>query len=166
MYRTQIQSFWTLGVIGVLTVLSGLAGALPCAAVAQEVAKGRVENVKVHGRSLDGNLSGEPTDRNVSIYLPPSYGRERSRRYNVVVLLHGYLRTNSYWLGTGSQGFPSVDLPRAMDRDVAGGKSREIILVMPDGDSKYDGSVYSSSVTSGDWEGFIAEDLVSYIDDH
>jgi S-formylglutathione hydrolase FrmB len=67
--------------------------------------------------------------------------------------------------GTG-QTVGSIDVPGAMDRDVAAAKSREMILVMPDGNSKYDGSMYSSSVTSGDWESFIAEDLVAYVDGH
>jgi S-formylglutathione hydrolase len=143
-----------------------LASAAPRASAADTVAKGHVETVKVHGRSLDGNLSGEPADREVSIYLPPSYDRERSRRYPVVILLHGYSLTNKYWVGTATQGFASIDVPGAMDRDVASSKSREMILVMPDGNSKYDGSMYSSSVTSGDWESFIAVDLVGYVDGH
>lgn len=136
------------------------------AQAADQPAKGRVETVRVHGKALDGNLSGEPADREVSIYLPPSYDRDRSKRYPVVILLHGYSLTNKYWVGGAGQGFGSIDVPGAMDRDVAAAKSREMILVMPDGNSKYDGSMYSSSVTSGDWESFIAEDLVAYVDGH
>jgi len=136
------------------------------AAAADQAAKGRVETVKVHGKALEGNLSGEPVDREVSIYLPPSYDRDHSKRYPVVILLHGYSLTNKYWVGGTGQGFGSIDVPGAMDRDVASAKSREMILVMPDGNSKYDGSMYSSSVTSGDWESFIAEDLVAYVDGH
>ena len=139
---------------------------LHSATAADQPAKGRVETVKVHGKALDGNLSGEPADRDVSIYLPPSYDRDRSKRYPVVILLHGYSLTNKYWVGGTGQGFGSIDVPGAMDRDIAAGKSREMILVMPDGNSKYDGSMYSSSVTSGDWESFIAEDLVGYVDGH
>ena len=163
MHRSQAR---THGAVAALLAVAGLACASPTARAADSVAKGRVETVKVHGRSLDGNLSGEPTDREVSIYLPPSYDRERSRRYPVVILLHGYSLTNRYWVGTGGQGFASIDVPGAMDRDVASNTSREMILVMPDGNSKYDGSMYSSSVTSGDWESFIADDLVGYVDGH
>jgi S-formylglutathione hydrolase len=136
------------------------------ATAADQGAKGRVETVKVHGKALEGNLSQEPADREVSIYLPPSYDRDRSKRYPVVILLHGYSLTNKYWVGGTGQGFGSIDVPGAMDRDIAAAKSREMILVMPDGNSKYDGSMYSSSVTSGDWESFIAEDLVAYVDGH
>ncbi len=142
-------------------------GATPRPAMAADHgAKGRVETVRVHGEALDGNLSGEPADREVSIYLPPSYDRDRSKRYPVVILLHGYSLTNKYWVGGTGQGFGSIDVPGAMDRDIAAAKSREMILVMPDGNSKYDGSMYSSSVTSGDWESFVAEDLVAYVDSH
>jgi S-formylglutathione hydrolase FrmB len=41
-----------------------------------------------------------------------------------------------------------------------------MIIVMPDAKTRYFGSLYSSSVTIGDWESFIARDLVSYIDSH
>ena len=152
--------------LAALIALAGLALVAPCASAADSTAKGRVETIKVHGRSLDGNLSDEPADREVSIYLPPSYDREKSRHYPVVILLHGYSLTNKYWVGATGQTVASIDVPGAMDRDVASNKSREMILVMPDGNSKYDGSMYSSSVTSGDWEGFVADDLVGYVDSH
>jgi S-formylglutathione hydrolase FrmB len=41
---------------------------------------------------------------------------------------------------------------------------REMILVNPDAFTKYSGSMYSSSPTTGDWESYIAEDLVGNID--
>lgn len=41
-------------------------------------AGGRIEKVMVHGKSLEGNLQGDPPERDVAIYLPPSYGRETS----------------------------------------------------------------------------------------
>ncbi|HEX5419160.1 MAG TPA: alpha/beta hydrolase-fold protein, partial [Gammaproteobacteria bacterium] len=135
------------------------------AAFAQNVKKGRVVDVKVHGRSLEGNLEGEPADVSVSIYLPPSYDTDTSRRYPVVYLLHGYGLTNGYWVG-GRGSFTSIDVPGSMDGDIASGKGKEMILVMPNADTKYGGSMYSSSTVIGDWESFIADDLVSYVDGH
>ncbi len=44
--------------------------------------------------------------------------------------------------------------------------SREMIIVMPNAYTAYQGSMYSSSPTTGDWEAFVARDLVSYIDSH
>jgi hypothetical protein len=49
-----------------------------------------VERITIHGKTLEGNLEGDAVDRTVLVFLPPSYARERSRRYPVVYALHGY----------------------------------------------------------------------------
>ena len=41
-----------------------------------------------------------------------------------------------------------------------------MIIVMPNAYTAYQGSMYSSSPTTGDWETFVARDLVSYVDSH
>ena len=51
--------------------------------------KGTLARIKIHGKSLEGNLLGETADPEVSIYLPPSYNTDQNRRYPVVYLLHG-----------------------------------------------------------------------------
>src|SRR5690606_17002741 len=56
-------------------------------------------------------------------------------------------------------------IPAATDAAMAGG-AREVIVVMPDAFTRFGGSFYSSSPTIGDWESFIAKDLVAYIDSH
>ena len=45
-------------------------------------------------------------------------------------------------------------------------RREEIIVVLPDSKTVHNGSMYSSSVTTGDFERFIAHDLVAYIDAH
>jgi len=50
---------------------------------------GSVERIKVHGKALEGNLEGDSPDRDVSIYLPPSYRTATNRRYPVVYLCIG-----------------------------------------------------------------------------
>jgi S-formylglutathione hydrolase FrmB len=62
------------------------------------VKKGTVEKITVHGNALVGNLAGEPADRTVFVYLPPSYATERNRRYPVAYLLHGYGLTGERWM--------------------------------------------------------------------
>ena len=49
--------------------------------------KGSFQKITVHGRSLEGNLEGDSLDRDVFVYLPPSYARETTRRYPVVYFL-------------------------------------------------------------------------------
>jgi S-formylglutathione hydrolase FrmB len=51
-----------------------------------------------------------------------------------------------------------------MDRSIASGKVRETILVMPDAKNRLGGSFYANSVANGNWEDFLAHDLVAYVD--
>jgi S-formylglutathione hydrolase len=146
-------------------VLAGVA----CYASAQSgAAHGTYSRVKVHGKSLDGHLSGEPADRDVSIYLPPSYSSQTARRYPFVYLLHGYTNSDIGWFGPESRGSfeKGNTMTAAADRAYSTPGAGEVILVMPNAYTIYQGSMFSNSVTTGDWEGFIAKDMVSYMDSH
>jgi S-formylglutathione hydrolase len=124
---------------------------------------GKYQRLAVHGRALEGNLEGDSPDRQVSIYLPPSYGRSPWRRYPVLYLLHGFTDSDDRWFGLRGPHF--VNVPAAVDAAYQLGV-KEMIVVMPNAFTKYLGSMYSNSVVVGDWETFIAEELVSYIDTH
>jgi S-formylglutathione hydrolase FrmB len=122
----------------------------------------------VHGKSLEGNLEGDSPDRDVSVYLPPEYDARRSQRYPVVYLLHGYGSSDEGWYGPRTKsGFQSAGttLPAVADKVMSSG-GREMILVMPNAFTLFQGSMYSNSVTTGNWEAFITEDLVAYVDSH
>ena len=134
------------------------AGQAPAAPVAL---KGTLERVKVHGKSLEGNLMKESPSPDVSIYLPPSYAKERSRRYPVVYLLHGYTNSDLGYFGPEGR-----QLHLIAERVFGAGTAKEMILVMPNCMNAYGGCMYSNSVTAGDWEGYVAEDLVGYVDSH
>ena len=120
--------------------------------------KGKLERIKVHGKSLEGNLEGDSPDRDVFVYLPPSYQNEQNRRYPVVYTLHGYGLHAEQWVGFAN--FASLE------KDVAAGTAKEMILVSPDAFSLHNGSFYSNSQATGDWETFLAVELVGYIDSH
>lgn len=128
-----------------------------------DAAKGRVERVSVHGRSLESNLEGDSADRMVSVYLPAAYAREPRRRFAVLYLLHGFTDSDDRWFGLKGPHF--VNLPESANRVMAQGVA-PYIIVMPNAYTRYLGSMYSSSATIGDWESFVAQDLVAYIDAH
>jgi S-formylglutathione hydrolase len=125
---------------------------------------GKLERITVHGPSLVGNLSGDSPDRQVSVYLPRSYATQPRRRYPVLYMLHGFTSTDERWFDlTTPRRY--VNAPTATDRAVAGG-ALEMIIVMPNAFTTFQGSMYSNSVVTGDWEAYIARDLVAYIDAH
>lgn len=122
-----------------------------------------MERITVHGTSLEGNLEGDAPDRPVTVYLPPSYAASSGRRYPVLYMLHGFTDSDLNWMGWRDH---FVNVPAAMERALDAGTAREMIIVMPNAYTAYAGSMYSSSVTTGDWEAFVAEELVAYIDAH
>ncbi len=117
-----------------------------------------VERIKIHGKALEGNLEGDAVDRDVIVFLPPSYAKEKSRRYPVVYALHGYSIGAEQWTG-------EIHVPQTIEGAFAQG-AKEMIVVLPDSKTVHNGSMYSSSATTGDFENFIARDVVSYIDAH
>ena len=117
-----------------------------------------VERVKIHGKALEGNLEGDAVDRDAIVFLPPGYNQNRTRRYPVVYALHGYSIGAEQW----SQ---EIHVPQTIEGAFARG-AHEMIVVLPDSKTVHNGSMYSSSVTTGDFENYVAHDVVSYIDAH
>jgi S-formylglutathione hydrolase len=125
--------------------------------------KGSVERIKVHGKGLEGNLEGDSPDRDVSIYLPPSYKKDTKRRYPVVYFLHGFTDDDARWYGFQQHW---INLPRIVDSVLLAGGAKEMIIVTPNAYTRYQGSMYSNSVTTGNWEDYVAKELVAYMDVH
>ena len=156
----------TIRFAGLTTFLLAAALALPLAAQIQTIVPPVVpgakpvttEHIKVHGASLEGNLAGEAVDRDVIVFLPPSYAKEKHRRYPVVYALHGFSIGAEQWTH-------EIHVPQTIEGAFAQG-AKEMIVVLPDSKTAYGGSMYSRSQTTGDFEEFIARDLVAYIDAH
>jgi enterochelin esterase-like enzyme len=124
---------------------------------------GTKERIKVYSQALEGNLIGDPAERDVTVYLPPSYMDNPANRYPVLYMLHGFTDSDSKWFGWEEHW---INLHEVLDAAMAGGNTREMIVVMPNAYNRFKGSMYSTSVTIGDWETFVARDLVNYMDDH
>jgi enterochelin esterase-like enzyme len=116
------------------------------------------EQIKIHGASLEGNLEGNAVDRDVIVLLPPSYQKDKHRRYPVVYAMHGYSIGAEQWSH-------EIHVPQTIEGAFAQG-AKDMIVVLPDSKTVHNGSMYSSSVTTGDFEQFIAHDVVAYIDAH
>ena len=152
-----------------LALLAGLCVTMPAAPSFAQVAtnapapvpgapKVTVERIKVHSPAIAGNLEGEAADRDVVVVLPPGYAANPGKRYPVVYALHGYSIGAEQWLG-------EIHVPQVIEGALAKG-AKEMIVVFPDSKTVHNGSMYSSSVTTGDFERFVSHDLVRYVDSH
>ena len=108
---------------------------------------GIVENGSFYSESLDNN-------RNYTIYLPEGY-YESDMEYPVVYFLHGFGGTNNSYNAFHS----------SLNSMTSDGSIMEMIVVSADGSTPlYDGSFYTNSILNGDYEDYIAYDLVNHID--
>lgn len=150
------------GMILAITIALGLSLAAQVQTEAPPLVPGAkavtVEHIKVHGTSLEGNLEGNAVDRDVFVFLPPSYAKDKHRRYPVVYALHGYSIGAEQWTH-------EIHVPETIKSAFAQG-AKEMMVVLPDSKTLQNGSMYSSSVTTGDFEKFVSHDLVAYMDAH
>jgi len=117
-----------------------------------------IERIKIHGAALEGNLEKNAVDRDVFVFLPPSYAKDKRRRYPVVYALHGYSIGAEQWT-------KEIHVPQTIEGAFALG-ANEMIVVVPDSKTLHNGSMYSSSATVGDFETYVARDVVAYVDQH
>lgn len=112
-------------------------------------------DVEIPAPSLANNRIGEASTRSVYVYLPPSYYTS-SNRYPVIYLLPGFADRNVWGL----------NLPTDVDALIESGAMREMIIVVASGVNRLNGSFYVNSPITGNWEDFIAEDLIGFVDSH
>jgi enterochelin esterase-like enzyme len=62
--------------------------------------------------------------------------------------------------------FPTEGFQKWMDDLIGGGDVEPMIIVMPDAKTKYGFCFYTNSVLQGNYEDFIANDLVNFMDDN
>jgi S-formylglutathione hydrolase FrmB len=76
----------------------------------------------------------------------------------VVYALHGYSIGAEQWAH-------EIHVPQVIEGAFAQG-AKEMIVVLPDSKTVHNGSMYSSSITTGDFEKYISHDVVEYMDAH
>lgn len=105
--------------------------------------------------ALSNNILGESTSRDLLIYLPASYGQPE-KRYPVIY----------YLLDFGLKIRDVTILPEEIQKDAAAGLTKELIIVFVSGSNSLGGSFYVNSPVTGNWDDFIAQDIVRYMDEH
>ncbi len=130
----------------------------------QDSRAGRLVRHVVHGRSLENSVTQESPDRSVSVYLPPGYDSAPAKRYPVVYLLHGITDTDENWTKPWGKDDGYATLQDVMDKGIAEGRFGEMIVVMPNENTKAFGSFYVNSTVTGNWEDFTSRELVTYVD--
>ena len=117
--------------------------------------KGKVIVERLTPPSLK-NSGDENQTRRVTIYLPPDY-EKTTNRYPVVYYLHGFTWSDSLQIVRDH-------FDELLDKAIATGKIRPVIVVMPNQYTLYKGSWYTNSTLTGNWSDFTSKDLVEFVD--
>ena len=98
-------------------------------------------------------------EKAVKVYLPEGYSDHWWMRYPVIYYLHGAGQL------LGHDEFPY--LVNSLDQMISSGDIWPVIVVSPDGfTSPYPSGFYTSSVLYGDMEGYMTDDLVTWMDEN
>ena len=123
--------------------------------------QGRGVITRFESAVLKGNAAGDPAERLVPVYLPPSYDEDAARRYPVVHVLTGFTGRGRMLLNDNPW---SPSLPDRMDALIGSGACGEMILVMPDCFTRFGGSQYLNSSATGRYQDHVTTELVPWAD--
>lgn len=147
-----------LAVLGTVALLPGCAHRAPPRFAQNAAPSAQIIRTVIPGPSLDGDMAADETPLNAIVYLPPSYGADPDRRYPLLVLLHGYWSSPDQWEDH------DFSLKAVFDSALAAGEAEEMIVVMPTGANALGGAFYVDGTASGDWEDYVARDVVAFAD--
>lgn len=141
--------------------------------------KSKLQNREFTSESLINNVIGNTPIRKLQIYTPPGYEKHGDKLYPVIYLLHGlpfsekaYIDVKTWrpWIGDPMPFLEYPDFPEEGFREWVDGLIQAeiiepMIIVMPNAANEmYGFSFYTNSSLNGNFEDFIVEDVVSYMD--
>ncbi len=121
--------------------------------------RGRIELPRFDSRLLAGNVLGDPSEREVLVYLPPSY--DEGARFPLVMVLppyaagHRSLINYKLW---------EPDLFARYEALLAKGEAFEAILVAPDCMTRWGGSQFVDSAATGPYQRYLVDEVLPFVD--
>jgi S-formylglutathione hydrolase FrmB len=117
---------------------------------------GRWQELSFESDALRGNPLGDPVERLVYVWTPPSYDHEPERRYPSIYLLHGLLGQGRSWFNVAAF---ARNVPELVD-----GLGVEAVLVAVDGFTALGGAQWIDSPAIGRYGSYLCDDVVAFVD--
>ena len=124
----------------------------------QDTPRGRVDSFTIDSRALRGNLLGDPSERQVDLYVPAGHD---GRGLPLLVDLVGFtaggpIHTN--WKNFGE------NVPERADRLIAEGRLPPVVIAFPDCFTRLGGNQYINSTAMGRWEDFLIDEMLPAVE--
>ena len=111
--------------------------------------------------ALQNNALGDPAERPVIVYTPPSYDAQGSQKYPVLYCLHGFTGNVAALIAARPW---ETNVVQWMDRLVSDKRMPPAILVLVDGFTRLGGSQYVNSIHNGDYATYVIRDVIGHVD--
>jgi len=123
--------------------------------------QGELRLITINSTALSNNLLGDPTERQVAVYLPPGW-ENSTKEYPLLVDLVGY--TGSGFFHTNWKAFQE-SVPQRVERLVQEGKMGEVIVAFPDCFTSLAGNQYINSLAVGNWADFLIYEMIPAVEE-
>jgi len=119
---------------------------------------GSVEHHRFTSRLLAGNPWGDPVERDLPVYLPPS---GRSDGLPLILLLTGY--TGAGWMHFQRPRYLADTISGRLDRLIRHKLAPEAVMVAPDCLTTLGGSQYLNSSATGRYEDYVMDEVLPFV---
>jgi enterochelin esterase family protein len=123
-----------------------------------------IAHSRIEGSQLAGNLLGDPTERDLFVYLPPDYDGSDSR-YPTAYLLHALGSSAQLEVTPATDGMrwhpPVEDI---LDPVFGRMGVPPMIVVIPDGVCRYGCGQWVDSPVTGNFEQYLLHDVIPHVD--
>ena len=114
---------------------------------------------------LRGNALGDPSTRNLAVWLPPGYNegatRGRGKRYPIIVDMVGFMGSGLSHIAWRNF---SENVPERASRLIHDGKMAPAIIVFPDCFTALGGNQYVNSSAVGNYADYLTKEIVPFVD--
>ena len=115
----------------------------------------------IKSEALAGNPLGDPSERPVAVYLPPSYDALGSRRYPALYVLHGYTGDAAALISSRPW---ETNVLQWTDRLIRERRMPAALVVLVDGFTRLGGSQYVDSIHNGGYATYTVRDVIGHVD--
>jgi S-formylglutathione hydrolase FrmB len=123
--------------------------------------QGTIKVLRHESEVLKNNPLGDEHVRDLIVYLPPEYEAEKDLRFPTVFCLTGFTGRGRMFLNDSAF---TPNLAQRLDKLINEKTIKPMISVLPDCFTRYGGSQYVNSSATGDYEDYLTQEIVPFVD--